>query len=154
MFRADATYEQIFDETLHALAEEGTVSLHDDEVKLGSSEHAAVRLELYAASIMGFLEAYRIAARSLSTLIKGGATQKELVKRALSTGKRMFLSGEVGRREAIQRPLFENAFQSFLDQGALAKADGKLVLPESFGTIDTVRAFERRIAGYIARTDG
>lgn len=154
MFRADATYEQIFDETLHALAEEGTVSLQGDDVKLGSSEHAAVRLELYSASIMGFLEAYRIAARTLSTLVKGGATQKELVKRAISTGKRMFLSGEVGRREAIQRPLFENAFQSFLDQGALTKADGKLVLAESFGTIDIVRAFERRIAGYIARTDG
>jgi glycerol-3-phosphate O-acyltransferase len=158
MFRADATYEQIFDETLHALAEEGTVSLAEsdtggEEVKLGSADDAAVRVELYSASIMGFLEAYRIAARTLPTLIKGGATQKELVKRALSTGKRMFLSGEVGRREAIQRPLFENAFQSFLDQGVLAKADGKLVLAESFGTIDTVRAFERRIAGYIARTE-
>ncbi|MGZ3476564.1 MAG: 1-acyl-sn-glycerol-3-phosphate acyltransferase, partial [Polyangiales bacterium] len=157
MFRADATYEQIFDETLHALAEEGTVSLdgpEGEDVKLGSSDDAAVRVELYAASISGFLDAYRIAARALGTLIKGGATQKDLIKRALSTGKRMFLSGEVARREAIQRPLFENAAQSFLDQGVLVKADGKLVLAESFGTIDAVRAFERRIAGYIARTEG
>jgi glycerol-3-phosphate O-acyltransferase len=153
MFRADATYEQIFDETLGALAEEGTVRVQDDEVSVGTADDAAVRMELYAASIVTFLEAYRIAARTLQSLPKGGATQKDLAKRALSAGKRMFLSGEVARREAIQRPVLENAIQSFLDQGVLAKSEGKLVLAPSFGTIDAVRAFEKRIVSYLMRGD-
>lgn len=153
MFRADATYEQIFDETLGALAEEGTVRIHaqgeGEDVSVADRDDARARLELYAASIAAFLEGYRIAARALGTLVKGGASQKDLGKRALSVGKRMFLSGEVARREAIQRPVFDNAIQSFLDQGILAKSDGKLVLAESFGTIEAVRALERRIGSYV-----
>src|SRR5690606_21073645 len=103
-----------------------------------------------------FLEGYRVAARTLGTLskAKAGVTAKDLSKRSLATGKRMFLAGEVVRREALQRPVFDNAIASFLDQGVLASREGKLVLAESFGTIEAVKAVERRIASYLAGIDG
>ena len=158
MFRADASYEQIFDETLADLVGEGSLVVVNDEVRIVATEDARLKVSLYASSIASFLEGYRIAARSLATLTKGPATQKELVKKAIAAGKRMFLSGEIARREAIQRPVIENAFASFLDQGILAKSheksEGKLVLVESFGTLDAVKAVERRIAAYLAGTDG
>lgn len=158
MFRADASYDQIFEETLRDLVREGSLVLENDEVRIAEAEDARLRISLYASSIASFLEGYRIAARSLATLIKGPLTQKELVKKAISAGKRMFLSGEIARREAIQRPVIENALASFLDQGILAKSheksEGKLVLVESFGTLDAVKAVERRIAAYLAGTDG
>lgn len=146
MFRADASYEQIFDETLQALVAEGTLRVSGDEVSIAEPH----RVALYASSIASFLEGYRIAARSLGLVTKGGMSQKDLAKKAIATGKRMFLSGEVARREAIQRPVIENAIASFLDQGILAKSDGKLVLAESFGTIEAVKAVERRIATYLS----
>lgn len=150
MFRADASFEQIFEETLRALHDEGTLAATDDEVSIVDSDDARHRVGLYAASIAAFLEGYRIVARTLALLAKGPIAQKDLAKKALATGKRMFLSGEIARREAIQRPVFDNAIASFLDQGILAKADGKLVLAESFGTIEAVKAVERRIAAYVA----
>lgn len=158
MFRADASYEQIFDETLRGLVAEGSLRVVGEDVTLADGEAARLRITLYASSIASFLEGYRIAARALQALVKGPLTQKELVKKAIATGKRMFLSDEIARREAIQRPVLENAIASFLDQGVLAKTqeknEGKLVLAESFGTIEAVKAVERRIAGYLAGTDG
>ncbi len=151
MFRADATYEQIFDETLRALVAEGTLGANENEISISAGADAHARISLYASAIASYLEGYRIAARVLGTLTKGsGASAKDLGKKAVGLGKRMFLSGEVKRREAIQRPLFENAFLAFLDQGILAKNDGKLVLAESFGTIEAVKAVERRIAAHLS----
>ncbi len=150
MFRADASYDQIFEETLASLVKEGTLRVASDEVSIAEGDDARLRVALYAASIAAFLEAYRITARALASITKGAVTQKDLVKKAIATGKRMFLSGEVARREAIQRPVLENAIASFLDQGILAKSDGKLVLAESFGTIEAVKAVERRIASYLS----
>ena len=44
----------------------------------------------------------------------------------------MFLAGEIARREAVSRPLLENAYASFVDQGYLARVDGKLALTPSY----------------------
>ena len=47
----------------------------------------------------------------------------------------MFLAGEIARREAVSRPLLENAYASFVDQGYLARASGgKIALTESYAT--------------------
>jgi len=150
MFRADASFDEILQETLRSLTQEGTLRLEDDRVTLGEGDTPRMRIELYAATIASFLEGYRVTARALRTLTKGSATQKELVKRALSRGKRMFLSGEIARREGISRSIVENAIAAFLDQGYLGRSEGKLVLAPSFATIEAVSAIERRIAMYLA----
>jgi glycerol-3-phosphate O-acyltransferase len=154
MFRADATYDEIFDETLEDLAKQGVLRVEEGEIRVPSSE-ATAQLALFASTIASFIEGYRVAARALVVLAKKGPlTQKELARRALTLGRRMFLAGELVRREAISRPVIENAIASFLDQGYLAKSEGKLVPAQSFRTIEAMSALERRIASYLSTEAG
>jgi glycerol-3-phosphate O-acyltransferase len=156
MFRADASFEAIFDQAIDDLVAEKTLrrsvdSAGNQAVSVIDADDARARIDLWASTIASFLEGYRVAARALTSLAKSkaGLAQKDLVKRALSTGRRMHLAGEVVRREGICRPVIENAIAAFLDQGYLAKSDGKLVMNESFATIAAVSAIERRIAAYL-----
>ncbi len=149
MFRADATYDQIFDETLADLVKQGFLRVEAGTLEVPSPE-AAAQLWLFASTIASFIEGYRVAARALVTLVrKGPLAQKELVRRALVVGRRMFLAGAVVRKEAISRPVLDNAIASFLDQGYLARSDGKLVPAESFDTIEAMQALEHRIAEFL-----
>ncbi|MCA9646189.1 MAG: hypothetical protein KC492_36110, partial [Myxococcales bacterium] len=75
--------------------------------------------------------------------------EKDLVKKALAVGNRMFLAGEVDRKEAVSKPLIQNAYQALTDQGYLRKTGDKLELMESFRNQAAVRAIEGRIAGYL-----
>ena len=59
---------------------------------------------LRGACSTNFVEGYRVAARGLGALLKGPLAAKDVVKRAIPTGERMFLAGEIARREAVSRP--------------------------------------------------
>jgi len=76
---------------------------------------------------------------------------KDLTKRAIGVGERMFLAGEIERREAVSRSVIENAYSAFVDQGYVGRTDGKLTLPESYASPATVRTIEARIAGFLPR---
>jgi glycerol-3-phosphate O-acyltransferase len=104
---------------------------------------------LYAAILTNFLEGYRVTARALGALVKGPLSEKDLVKKALATGKRMFLAGEIQRLEAISKPILQNALHAFVDQGYIGNSDSKLLLAESFRTSKAVLAIEGRIAYYL-----
>jgi hypothetical protein len=58
----------------------------------------------------------------------------------------MFLAGEIARREAISRPLLENAYTSFVDQGYLSRSAGKLLLNDSYATASAVATIEARVS--------
>jgi len=58
-------------------------------------------------------------------------------------------SGEIQNREAMSRPVIDNAVLAFVDQGYLGRDEGKLVLPESYATADTVATIEARVASYL-----
>ena len=92
---------------------------------------------------------FPIKARALGALIKGPLSAKDLGKRAITAGERMFLAGELQSREAISRPVIDNAFLAFVDQGYLGREDGKLGLPDSYASADAVRTIESRIASYL-----
>jgi glycerol-3-phosphate O-acyltransferase len=148
-FRADASFDQIFDETLGEMIRDGELQSEGTFVTFGGEE-GRLRVMLYAKIVKNFLEGYRVAARGLTALLKAPLTPKELSKRAIAVGQRMFLAGELERREAISSPVLENAFTSFVDQGYLTRDNGKLKLAESYASAETVRTVESRIAGYLA----
>jgi glycerol-3-phosphate O-acyltransferase len=110
-------------------------------------------IDFYASVARTFLESYRVAARGLSLLLKGPASQKDLVKRALVAGERMFLAGEIARPEAVTRPTIANAYLAFADQGYVSASQGKVALAESFATSAAVAAIEAKIAGYSSTED-
>ena len=151
-FRADAPFERIFGETVDAMVACGELSrLSSGEIAAGAGA-AGEDTRLYARVMLPFVEGYRIAARSLHALAKGPLSPKDLGKRALATGDRMFLGGDVERKEAVSRALFDNAFLAFADQGYLSRGDGRMRLAESFTTPEALAAIEGKVAGYLGPT--
>jgi glycerol-3-phosphate O-acyltransferase len=154
-FRADAPFDEIFDQTLEAMRRDGKLDFAGDHLDAGPGADGWSGdewLRTYAAILQSFLEGYRVAARGLGALVKGALTEKELVKKALALGNRMFFAGEIERREAVSKPTIQNAYLALVDQGYLVSADGKLELAESFRTARAVKAIEGRIAGYLGET--
>ncbi len=149
-FRADATFETIFTETLGAMEADGELQLdREGNVSLPTKGEGFERATLHVRVLRTFVEGYRVAARGLLALLKNPALPKDLTKRTLATGERMVLAGEIECRESVSRPLIENAFLAFVDQGYLARSEGRYVLPESYATADAVRTIESRIASYL-----
>jgi len=154
MFRADATFEQIFAETLSDMVAAGELAvLPGGDVAAGPGHHACSGegwIDFYASVARTFLEGYRVAARGLSALLKGPASQKDLIKRAIASGERMFLAGDIERPEAVSRPTIANAYLAFADQGYVSVSQGKVSLAESFADAAAVGAIESKIVGYFA----
>ncbi|MBS2019440.1 MAG: 1-acyl-sn-glycerol-3-phosphate acyltransferase [Deltaproteobacteria bacterium] len=149
-FRADATFETILAETLGVMSADGEIVVDDEgNVSLAPDGEGRERVNLHARMVRNFVEGYRIAARGLTALLKGPLAPKDLAKRAMTAGERMFLAGELELREAVCRPVIDNALLAFVDQGYLGRAEGKFVLPESYGTAETVRTIESRIASFL-----
>jgi glycerol-3-phosphate O-acyltransferase len=150
-FRADAKFETIFEQEVAAMEADGELARVVRKPSEGAGalvpkgDDGLEQVRLYASLLANFLEGYRIAARGLTALLKGPLTVKDLTKRALPEGQKMFLAGELRRREAISRPLLENAYASFVDQGYLARADGKYALTPSFASPGAVATIEARI---------
>src|SRR5262249_46748907 len=116
MFRADAPFDQIFDEVLVDMAAVGEIAIDGDTIALGPG-HSGLDgrgwLAFYSSAIRNFIEGYRIAARAARVLQRSPQSTKELVARALRIGEQMFLGGEIERSEAVSQPVIENAFAAF-----------------------------------------
>jgi glycerol-3-phosphate O-acyltransferase len=156
-FRADATFEVIFAETLDAMLADGEIELDPPGrsdgsplIRLATSGDGRERALVHVRMVQSFVEGYRVAARACTALLKGPLAPKDLAKRAIATGERMFLAGEIACREAVSRPVIDNAFLAFVDQGYLGRQDGKYVLPESYASADAVHVIEGRIASFLA----
>src|SRR5580658_899212 len=159
MFRSDAPFEKIFEEEILGMQRDGELGSSSGApggVVMFAPEGPSGRdqITLYARLLENFLEGYRVAARGLAALLRAPLANKDLVKRALVTGERMVLAGEISRPEAVSRPLIENAYASFVDQGYLARDSGKVSLTESYVISDDAATIESRIAamGAFART--
>jgi glycerol-3-phosphate O-acyltransferase len=146
-------FEVGFDATLQAMQAAGEIELFaDGRIDLGSGRdgwNGQVWLRTYAAVLRNFLEGYRVAARSLGGLLRGPLLEKELLKRSLALGHRMYLGGEIERHEAVSKPILQNALLAFKDEGYVQLREGKYSLTTSFDSADAVRAIEGRLAGYL-----
>lgn len=155
-FRADKRFDLIFDETQEAMLRAGELVIGEGQTlapgpgRLGWSGREW--LVSYAGLLRNFLEGYRVAARGLAALLKGPLAEKDLVRRALGAGQRMYLAGEIERRESISKPLVQNALLAFVDQGYVVRSDdGKLALAGSFDNARAVATIEGRVTGYLER---
>jgi glycerol-3-phosphate O-acyltransferase len=157
MFRADATFDRIFDETVSDMLAQGELAAEGESLGFGPGHDGLDGrgwITFYAAVVRNFLESYRIAARAARVLVRAPLTEKELTPRALRIGEQMFLGGEIERSEAVSQPTLENAFLAFIEQGYLKRADGKLALAESFASEETAETVESRVASYLLRRAG
>jgi len=151
-FRADAPFDMIFDQTVVSMIAGGELAEKNGGLDAGEGLGGYTGLWwliTYANMLKPFLEGYRIAARTLITLVKGPVLEKDLVRRALSTGNRMLAAEEIDRRESISKPLIQNALSALADDEYIRRIGDRIELAESFRTTKAVTAIEGRIAGFM-----
>jgi glycerol-3-phosphate O-acyltransferase len=152
-FPPDTDFAALWSELLAAMQRAGELELcPDGRVNVGGGHDGysgGVWLRTYASIIRNFIEGYRIAARGLTALLRGPLSEKDLLKRTLTIGHRMYLAGEIERHEAISKPIVHNALLAFKDEGYVAQREGKYQLTASFDSADAVPAIEARIASYL-----
>ncbi|HKO92251.1 MAG TPA: hypothetical protein VJU61_13900, partial [Polyangiaceae bacterium] len=144
-FRADASFDTIFEETVTAMVQDGDLSRRDQHLAPGAGRTGWTGhqwLMTYAGLLRNFVESYRVAARGLAALEKGPLDAKDLLKQTLATGRLMYLSGEVERAEAISKPLIQNAFAAFHDLGYVNQNAGQMQLPDAAVPASPVQAPE------------
>lgn len=154
-FKADAAFQQIFDTTLTTLQHEQLLSAQDGIVQTGAGAGgwtAEQWLNTFSNILRSFFEGYRIAARGLTLLLAGPLAEKDLLKRSLALGETMYLAGEIDCREAVSKPLLQNAHSALIDFGYMRSREGKLELTDTFNSLDAVAEIERWIAGYVDRS--
>jgi glycerol-3-phosphate O-acyltransferase len=152
-FRADQPFEAIFEATVRGMVEAG--ELDDAEGRLAPRSErpgptGRATLECYASLLASFLEGYRVAARALGHLEKGGLGEKELVKKVLSVGRDLLADGTIERPEAVSKPMIQNALPAFVDHGYLLHREGYELAP-GFARPEALTAIEQTIESYLPR---
>jgi glycerol-3-phosphate O-acyltransferase len=106
-------------------------------------------LRTYSSILQNFIEGYYVAARALELLEKSPMAEKDLVKKALSLGHRLFLEGTIERAESVSKTIVQNAFQAFLDHGYLVVRDTKLDLADSMASRAAFTAVAENLRAWI-----
>lgn len=145
MYRADATFAEIFEDALGKMIDAGEVERADDGIAVSEDSFAPV----YARLLRSYFESYRLAARALDVVGGGPVKRKEWLKRALARGDKMFLAGEIELREALSKPKLDNALKAFHDHG-LVRASREQIEPTPMLAEDgALETFEGRLTKYL-----
>jgi glycerol-3-phosphate O-acyltransferase len=153
-FRADAPFEQIFEETLAVMEAASELALDGERVAPGvgrDSWSGAEWLGHYAAILRNFLEGYRVAARSLKLVEERPQAEKDLTRKALAVGQHMFLDGEIQRWEAVSKPIFAGAYSAFADHGYLLNREGKYHAGAGLSGAAAIDELEQRLVSYLPK---
>lgn len=153
--RAGVPVEELFENILtEMLASQDLLCTDGVEVRPGPGRDGWSGhkwLLAYAALIRNFFESYRIFVRSLAALLHGDLAERDLIKGALNTGNSMYLAGEVERREAVSKPVMQNALAAFQDMGVLRSKAGLITLDSAYLNEESLRELELPIASYLDR---
>ena len=151
-FRADASFDKIFEDTLETMLRAGELRQMRQQLQAGLGHDdwtGRAWLQTYAASLQNFIEGYRVAARALTLLVKAPLSDKDLMRRTLALGNRMYLAGDIHMREAVSKSMFQNAVRAFRDEGYLEQLpENKYALAGSFASVEAVSAVEGRLIGF------
>ena len=83
-----------------------------------------------------------------SAAVRGGGTV------AAEGQLKLFVTRRIERSEAASGSVLENALATFIEQGYLQRASGKLALIESFSSEEAAQAIEARVAADLLRGAG
>jgi glycerol-3-phosphate O-acyltransferase len=141
IYRQDG-FDTVFDETVANLVAAGWLGESDGVI--GPTPGGAGPLGLLAGLTRHFVEAYHCVARAMRVLRQARHTEREAVRHIHTQGERLFLTGEISRREACSRIIYQNALRAFVDLGWLVTDGDKLRVPDG---VD-VNALAARLARY------
>ncbi|UJR81352.1 1-acyl-sn-glycerol-3-phosphate acyltransferase [Sandaracinus amylolyticus] len=130
MYRADAEFDEIFDDALGSMRAAGEVEIAGSMVRRGGGASSA-SIERYAEMLRSYFESYRLALLSVRALRNGEIAsfgKKEWLKNALALGQRRYLSGQITLRESVARPKLENALAALHDH-QVVRVEGDHIKP-------------------------
>jgi glycerol-3-phosphate O-acyltransferase len=151
-FRADSPFEEIFEETLRDLIDEGQIKRSETTLDCGAGFEGwcgAEWLRVYRAILVAIFEGYLIAIKSLDRLFAGPRSEKDLVKGALALGQALLQKEAIGCREAISKPVLVNAYHSLSELGYLRTRSGKLELDERYKSRGALDELQRTLKGFL-----
>lgn len=131
MYRVDAPFDEIFDQTLAFLLRVGALAREGAALRPGPE---AGTLAFLGELVRAYLEAYRLAASTALALLGSDAPRHEaidrkaLVREALERGRAAFLAGHLTSREAVSKATLENAVEWLVAQQIVTEEGGKLRL--------------------------
>jgi glycerol-3-phosphate O-acyltransferase len=152
-FRADRSFDRIFEDTVKGMVEAGELALDGEKLGPGpghSGWSGQNWLDNYALLLANFVEGYLVAASALRLLLKAPLVEKDFIKRALAQGQEMFLAGEVERQEAVSKPLLQNALQAFADHGYVVHRQN-YDLGEGFTNAEALSGIDHNLRAYLPR---
>ncbi len=150
MYRADAPFDAIFEDAIATLVGAGELEREAGHIRAASGR-GGQRIATYAELLRTYFESYRVALRGVELLLEAPLGRKEWLKRTLAIGQRMYLAGELERRESISRPKLETAIQALRDHGVIALGELDTLKPGAeAGSLAEIRAFGDRLASHTA----
>jgi glycerol-3-phosphate O-acyltransferase len=146
MYRADATFDDIFEDTLSQMLAAGELERVADRIQAAEGE-AAEQIASYARMLRTYFETYRLAVRGARVLLDGPMGKKDWVKRTLTTGQRMYLAGELELRESLSKMRLDSALDALKDLGVIRIRDGsEIALGAEIDGPATLEELEARLA--------
>lgn len=146
MYRADATFDEIFDDALATMLDAGEVERN--ERGIAAAEGSLV--PVYAGMVRTYFESYRLAASSLDQLrASGKVKRKDWIKQTLVRGNKLFLSGKLELRESVSKPKLENALSAFHDLGIVRVSADAIEAGAALADGESLGVIERRLAKYV-----
>jgi glycerol-3-phosphate O-acyltransferase len=146
MYRADATFDEIFDDALAEMLRAGELERLADRIRPVDGEGSEM-IVFYAEMIRTYFESYRLAVRGATMVLDRSVSRKEWVKKTLATGRRMYLEGEIELHESLSKLRLDNAVRSLKDLGLVRFLEGDLLGPgEEAPDRETLEQVEARLA--------
>ncbi len=146
MYRADATFDEIFADALQTMRDGGEVQIDGDQVR--ASEGSLV--PVYAHMLKTYFEGYLVAVRMLSLLPREGEMKrKDWLKQALARGQKMFLAGELSLAESVAKSKLENALLALHDASMVRASGETLARGAAMADDEAQGALERRLQKYL-----
>ncbi len=127
----DLTLQDVLEEAVETLVEEGVLLRIQDELVLGASLKKAYR---YASLIAAPIEA-RLACVQTVLIQKSPIAVKRWAPKALHEGQRMCLRGDIERREALSKPRLEAGLALLREQNIVQLKEDEILLIDEPGAL-------------------
>jgi len=148
MYRTDGTFDEIFQDTLRDMTQDGEIELRDGHAQ--ATEGAMrQRLERYAAMLQTFFESYLLALRGAEIVLDGPIPKKDWYKRTLALGQQMYLAGEIERRESLSKLKLETALKALQDYRLIELNGDTLERGEGVESVADLHALEPKLTGFL-----
>jgi glycerol-3-phosphate O-acyltransferase len=148
IYRTDATFDEIFEDALREMAEDGEIEVRDGSAQAteGALRH---RVERYAVMLQTFFESYLLALRGAEIVLDGPIPKKDWYKRTLALGQQMYLAGEIERRESLSKLKLETALKALEDYRLIQLNDDVLERGDGVESVSDLRALEPKLTGFL-----